>query len=64
MTYKERYSQCNTIDELKQMAIKDTEIAILLGANPDRIRAIENGRKKSFKPFSQVWLEISRLTAK
>ena len=42
MTYRERYSQCNTIDELKQMAIKDTEIAIILGANPDRIRAIEN----------------------
>ena len=42
MTYKERYSQCNTIDELKQMAIKDTEIAMFLGANPDRIKAIEN----------------------
>lgn len=37
MTYKESYKQCNTIDELKQ-----TEIAIFLGANPDRIRAIEN----------------------
>lgn len=42
MTYKESYKQCNTIDELKQMAIKDTEMAIFLGANPDRIRAIEN----------------------
>lgn len=42
MTYKERYSQCNTIDELKQIAIKDTEIALFLGANPDRIKAIED----------------------
>ena len=41
MTYKESYKQCNTIEELKRMALKDTEIAIFLGANPDRIRAIE-----------------------
>lgn len=42
MTYRERYKQCNTIDRLQEMALEDTRVAVLLGSNPDRIKAIEN----------------------
>ena len=42
MTYRERYKQCNTIDKLQEMALEDTRVTVLLGSNPDRIKAIEN----------------------
>ena len=42
MTYYESYSSCQTEDEIKEKAIADTKIAIFLGNNPDRIKAIEN----------------------
>ena len=47
MTYYETYSACQTEEEIKEMAIKDTRVAIVLGNNPDRIKAIENAMNKA-----------------
>ena len=47
MTYYETYSGCQTEEEIKEMVIKDTRIAIVLGNNPDRIKAIENAMNKA-----------------
>jgi hypothetical protein len=41
MTYKEAYSKARSLDHLKSMVKHDTIIAIVLGNNPDRIKAIE-----------------------
>ena len=42
MTYLEIYRQCGSIDEIKMMAKSDTKIALFLGGNPDRLKAIED----------------------
>lgn len=42
MTYLESYRKTTSLDELKTIAISDTKIAIFLGNNPDRIKAIED----------------------
>lgn len=42
ITYKDYYSNAHSIEKLKDMALRDIEIAIFLGANPDRIKAIED----------------------
>lgn len=47
MTYYEKYSACQNEEEIKEMAIRDTEVAIFLGNNPDRIKAIENALNKA-----------------
>lgn len=39
MTYKEAYLNCSTFEQLEEMVISDTFVAIML--NPDRINAIE-----------------------
>ena len=41
MTYKEAYSKARSLDHLKSMVKHDTTVAIFLGNNPDRIKAIE-----------------------
>ena len=42
MTYLEAYRQCKTVEEIKQKAVQDTKVAIFMGNNPDRIKAIED----------------------
>lgn len=42
MTYLESYRKTTSLDELRTIAISDTKIAIFLGNNPDRIKAIED----------------------
>lgn len=42
MTYLEVYRSLPTVEAIKEMAISDTKIAIFLGNNPDRIKAIED----------------------
>lgn len=42
MTYLEAYRSLPTVEAIKEMAISDTKIAIFLGNNPDRIKAIED----------------------
>lgn len=42
MTYKEAYSKAKDIDELKSMAKQDAKVAVFLGGNPDRLKAIED----------------------
>lgn len=42
MTYYEKYQFCNTLSELKEEAVKDTKVAVFIGSNPDRIKAIED----------------------
>ena len=47
MTYYESYSSCHTEDEIKERAKDDAIIAIFLGNNPDRIKAIESAMNKA-----------------
>lgn len=47
MTYYEAYSACQNEVEIKEMAIRDTKVAIFLGNNPDRIKAIEDAMNKA-----------------
>ena len=49
MTYYEKYSACQNEAEIKEMAIRDTKVAIFLGNNPDRIKAIEDAMNKAIK---------------
>ena len=47
MTYYEAYSACQNEVEIKEKAIHDTKVAIFLGNNPDRIKAIEDAMNKA-----------------
>lgn len=47
MTYYEAYSACKTEEEIKESAKRDTKVAIFLGNNPDRIKAIEDAMNKA-----------------
>ena len=47
MTYYEAYSACKTEEEIKEKVKHDTKVAIFLGANPDRIKAIEDAMNKA-----------------
>ena len=49
MTYYEAYSACRNVEEIKREAIQDTKVAIFLGNNPDRIKAIEEAMNKAIK---------------
>lgn len=42
MKYIEVYKQCESLDELKRMAVRDAKVAMVWGYNPDRIKAIED----------------------
>ena len=47
MTYIECYRQCKTVEEIKKRAIIDTKVAIFMGNNPDRIKAIEDAMNQA-----------------
>lgn len=47
MTYYESYSACKDEEEIKKLAMHDTKIAVFLGNNPDRIKAIEDAMNKA-----------------
>lgn len=47
MTYYEAYLKLSTIEEIQQMAERDSTIAYYLGNNPDRIKAIEEAMNKA-----------------
>lgn len=47
MTYYEAYSACRSEAEIKEMAKRDTKVAIFMGGNPDRIKAIEDAMNKA-----------------
>ena len=42
MKYIDTYKQCKSLDELKEMAVRDAKVAMVWGYNPDRIKAIED----------------------
>ena len=42
MTYKEAYMRSSSFSELKDKVKSDVKIALFLGGNPDRIKAIED----------------------
>lgn len=46
MTYYELFSKAENVDELKGMMKKESTIALVLGNNPDRIKAIEDAGNK------------------
>ena len=47
MTYYEAYSACQNEEEIKEMAIRDTKVAIFMGNNPYRIKAIVDAMNKA-----------------
>lgn len=47
MTYYEAYSACQNEVEIKEMAMRDIKVAIFLGNNSDRIKAIEDAMNKA-----------------
>ncbi len=47
MTYLESYRLLPTVDDIKSKAIDDTKLAMILGNNPDRIKAIEDAMNKA-----------------
>ena len=47
MTYYEAYFACQNEAEIKEMAIRDTKVAIFLGNNPDRIKSIKDAMNKA-----------------
>lgn len=49
MTYLEAYRSLPTVEAIKEMAISDTKIAIFLGNNPDRIKAIEDAMNEAIR---------------
>ena len=46
MTYYERYQTAQDKNDLLYMIIKDATVAVVLGNNPDRIKAIEDAGNK------------------
>ena len=47
MTYYEKYSACRNKEEIKEMVIRDVKVAIFMGGNPDRMKAIEDAMNKA-----------------
>lgn len=47
MTYYESYVACGSIEKAKEKAAQDTKVAIFLGNNPDRHKAIESALNKA-----------------
>ena len=47
MTYYESYKALPTVEAIKQKAVLDTKVAIFIGNNPDRIKAIEDAVNKA-----------------
>jgi len=47
MTYLEAYRLLPTVEDIKAQAINDTKVAVFLGNNPDRIKAIEDAMNKA-----------------
>lgn len=58
MTYLESYRKTTSLDELKTIVISDTKIAIFLGNNPDRIKAIEDAMNKVIE--ENGWDEVTK----
>ena len=49
MTYKESYMQATSLEDLMEKGKKDAQIALFLGANPDRMKAIEDAMNEVAK---------------
>jgi hypothetical protein len=47
MTYYEAYSACQNEIEIKEIVRRDMKVAVFLGNNPDRIKAIEDAMNKA-----------------
>lgn len=47
MTYYEAYSACQNEIEIKERVRRDMKVAVFLGNNPDRIKAIEDAMNKA-----------------
>lgn len=48
MTYKESFSQCKNLQELKDSVKRETKVALIIG-NPDRVYAIEKAMNETIK---------------
>ena len=46
MTYYEAYSKCETREQMEEAMKHDVEVAMFLGSNPDRLKAIEDATNR------------------
>ncbi len=53
MTYYESYKALKTEKMIKDKAISDTKVALFLGGNPDRIKAIEDAMNKAISEMEE-----------
>lgn len=53
MTYYESYKALQTAEAIKEKAISDTKVAIFLGGNKDRIKAIEDAMNKAINEMGE-----------
>lgn len=53
MTYYESYKALKTVEEIKEEAISDTKVAMFLGGNADRIKAIEDAMNKAISELRE-----------
>ena len=58
MTYYEKYKKCDSIETIIEQVKQDIKIAIFLGNNPDRIKAIEDAMNKVIDERRTDGLEI------
>ncbi len=49
MTYYESYKALSSVQEIKEQMISDAKVAVFLGGNPDRIKAIEDAGNKAIQ---------------
>lgn len=47
MTYLESYMSLATVEQIKRKVKRDIKVAIFLGNNPDRIKAIEDAMNEA-----------------
>lgn len=60
MTYYESYSACKDVEEIKERAMCDTKVAIFLGNNPDRIKAIEDAMNRAIADKTESDVDICK----
>lgn len=53
MTYYESYKALKTAEAIKEKAISDTKVAMFLGGNTDRIKAIEDAMNKAISEIGE-----------
>lgn len=57
MTYLESYRSANSVEKVIEMAKEDAKIALFLGNNPDRIKAIEDAMNQAINELEEAKMD-------